>query len=150
MGAVEAFVIGGVAGSVGALVVYVVWGSTAKGRSQSAFHVPGWSSVQVLQTAQAHLLQNGMRVRPSGDGIVGEEGSEWATGVRVLEVRVRDREGGADVWIDAFIRGFYPKEISLDPSAFFGMVPRRKGLRLAQGLAASLGAPGAVWQHRRG
>lgn len=150
MGAFEAFLIGGLAGGGGALVVFLVWASTAKGRSLAIFHVTGRSSSQVLQTAQSYLVQNEMRIRSIDDGIAGEEGSEWATGVRVLEVRARDREGGADVRVDAYIRGFFPKEISLDPSAFFGMVPRRKGLRLAQGLAVSLGAPGAPWQHRRG
>jgi len=149
VGALEAFLIGGLVGGGGGLVVWLVWASSAKGRSATSFAVTNWSPAQVLAVAQSYFIANGMRIHATEDGLVGEEGSEWAAGARVLEVRARGRDGGADVRIDAYIRSLYPKEISADPKAFFGMVPRRKLLGLAQGLAASLGTPGAVWEHRR-
>lgn len=150
MGALEAFAIGALAGGGGGLVIYLVLAQSAKGRTTTTFAVPGWSSAQVLQVVQAFLQSARMRPRPIADGIAGEEGSEWTSGVRVLEVRTRDRAaGGTDVTIDVYIRGLYPKEINADPRPWFGMVPRRKAFGLAQGLAAALGAQNASWEHRR-
>lgn len=150
VGALEAFLLGGFAGGAIALVAFLALASTAKGRSSTAFFLPAGTAAHVLQVAQSYFQQHGMRVKAMPDGLAAEEGSEWATGVRVLELRVRDREGGgADVWIGAYIRGFYPKEIHIDPKALFGMIPRRKAFGVARGLAGALGAPGATWQHRR-
>lgn len=149
MGITEAFLIGGVVGGGSALVVYLVLANAAKGRSTTAFALAGWTTPSVLAAAQAYFNQLGLRVRAVPGGLTAEVGSKWATGIRVLEVRTQDREGGVDVWVAASIRGFYPDEIHVNPNSMFGVIPRRKAFRLAQGLAAALGVPGAIWQHGR-
>lgn len=149
VGFLEAFVTGALVGGAIGAVAFLALARSAKGRSTATAFLPERTAAQVLQIAHGYFARRGMAVQPIPGGISARAGSEWVTGARIVELRARERDGGTDVSVDAYLRGFYPKEVNLNPSSFFGMLPRRKALALAQGLFAALGAPGVPFQHRR-
>ena len=149
MGFLEGFLIGGLVGGTIGVVAWILAASRMKGRSVTSVRLPRWTSAQVLQAAGAYFAQQGMVTQMIPDGVLGRSGSEWVTTAKVLEVRPRDRDGGADVRLDAYLRALYQKEMNIDPNAILYVFPRRKAFQLAQGLLASLGVLRASWQHYR-
>ena len=149
MGFTEAFLIGALVGGLGGAVAYVAFASTARGRSVARFTLTRWNAGQALSVAYGYFAQQGMTVQPIPDGIVARTGSEWVAGARVIEVRARDTPGGCQVAVDAYLRSLYPKEVTLDPTKFFGMVPRRRALQVAQGLLSAYGVPQVPFVHQR-
>ena len=144
-----AFLVGGTVGAVGAMAALMFLARHAKGRSVARVVLPNRTANEVYQIVSGYAASQRMRVAPIADGLVARSGSEWIAGARIFEVRARDTANGCEVTVDAYLRGFYPKEVHLDPTQYYGMVPRRRALRVAQGLLSMLGAGATAFEHRR-
>ena len=148
-GFLEAFLVGASVGAVGVLAAVVLLARNTKGRSVARFVLPGRTANEVYQIVSGYAASQRMRVTPTADGLLAQSGSEWIAGARILEVHARDGAGGCEVLVEGYLRGFYPKEVHLDPSQFFGALPRRQTLRVAQGLLSVLGAGAVAFEHCR-
>ncbi len=117
------------------------------GRSVAQFLLPGMTAAWVVQMAQAHGAENGMRLATATPNqAVLKKGSIWWTSERWLSVAAWDVPGGANVLVEAWIEGL--GQLNADPGPFVGMIPRRDAWAIASSFVARLGVnPVAVFRH---
>ena len=117
------------------------------GSSVARFFLAGQTAPRVLEAANLYGASVDMRVdsrSPNQVRLV--VGSIWVTGQRVLTVSAWEAQGGANVQVEAYVKGL--TEFNANPRTFVGRFPRRDMWRIASAFVASLGVnPDVVFVH---
>lgn len=117
------------------------------GRSVAQFALQGPTREWVLGAATAYAQEWGLNIEEASPVHVAiTKGSVWWTGKRVLRVSAWDIPGGVSVAVEAWAEGL--TELSADPGAFFGWLPRHDAWNIASRFVSRLGVvPEAVFRH---
>lgn len=92
-------------------------------------------------------MAEGLQVASFSPGQIAiKRGSVWWAGERVIVVTAWPAQGGANVQIEAWAQAL--TEMSADPKAIVGAIPRRDTWRLASSFVSQLGvSPESVFRH---